>query len=252
MHIWEGLLIGFLGSLHCIGMCGPIALALPSGSFKSISFYTGRILYNSGRVITYSFFGLIFGMLGKSFSLVSIEFQQGVTIATGVAILFLVLLPSSVKSKLTGNISSGKLIIKIKSYFSSLFKNGSLTSLFLIGILNGLLPCGFVYVGLAGALNTGEISSGVFYMFLFGLGTIPAMFGTTLAGNIISTTVRQKLSKIIPFFAVIIAVLFILRGLSLGIPYISPKSEKINNMLNKQNEQMNKPNGNNENQIHHH
>jgi uncharacterized protein len=241
MYIWEGLIIGFLGSLHCIGMCGPIALALPSGSFRSFSFYAGRIFYNIGRVITYSFFGLIFGMLGKSFSFISIEFQQGVTIATGVVILLIVILPSAFKSKISEKLSFINFTSKIKSYFSSLFKRGSLSSLFFIGILNGFLPCGFVYVGLAGALLTGEILSGIFYMALFGLGTVPVMFGTALAGNFINLQVRQKISKAIPYFAGLIAVLFILRGLSLGIPYISPKTEKINKMFNKDSEEKKPP-----------
>ncbi len=240
MYIWEGLIIGFLGSLHCIGMCGPIALALPSGSFRSFSFYIGRILYNFGRVITYSFFGLIFGMLGKSFSFISIEFQQGVTIATGVVILLIVILPTGIKKKISDKFSFFNFTNKIKLYFGTLFKKGSISSLFFIGILNGFLPCGFVYVGLAGALVTGEVLSGIFYMALFGIGTIPVMFGTSLAGNFINVKIRQKISKAIPFFAGLIAILFILRGLSLGIPYISPKTEKIQKMFNKQSEN-NKP-----------
>lgn len=236
MFIWEGLIIGFLGSMHCIGMCGPIALALPSGSFRSFSFYFGRVLYNFGRVITYSFFGLIFGLLGKSFSFISIEFQQGITIATGFVILLIVITPQSFKTKIYGKLSFINFTSKIKNYFSTLFKKGSYSSLFFIGILNGFLPCGFVYVGLAGALVTGEVLSGIYYMALFGIGTIPVMFGTALAGNFISVQARQKLSKTIPYFAGLIAVLFILRGLSLGIPYISPKTEKIQKMFNKETE----------------
>jgi sulfite exporter TauE/SafE len=236
MYIWEGLIIGFLGSLHCIGMCGPIALALPAGSFRSFSFYAGRVFYNFGRVITYSFFGLIFGMLGKSFSFVSLEFQQGVTIATGVVILLIVILPKSFKGKISEKFSMFNFTSKIKSSFGSLFRNGSMWSLFLIGILNGFLPCGFVYMGLAGALVTGEVLDGVFYMALFGLGTLPMMFGAALAGNFINLQVRQRISKVIPYLAGLIAILFILRGLSLNIPYISPKMEKINKMMNKETE----------------
>jgi uncharacterized protein len=241
MYIWEGLIIGFLGSMHCIGMCGPIALALPAGSFRSFSFYTGRILYNFGRVITYSFFGLIFGLLGKSFSFVSLEFQQGITIATGVVILLIVISPASLKSKISDKLSFFNFTSKIKIYFGTLFKKGSLSSLFFIGILNGFLPCGFVYVGIAGALLSGEVLSGIFYMALFGVGTIPVMFGTALAGNFINVTVRQKISRAIPYFAVLIAVLFILRGLSLGIPYVSPKTEKINKLINKGDENKKPP-----------
>ena len=80
--------------------------------------------------------------------------------------------------------------------------------------------------------------NGIFYMALFGLGTVPVMFGTTLAGNLISLQVRQKISKTVPYFAGLFAILFILRGLSLGIPYISPKTEKINSMFKNTNENM--------------
>jgi hypothetical protein len=191
-------------------------------------------LYNFGRVITYSVFGLVFGLLGKSFSFVSLDFQQGITIATGTLILLVIILPKSFRRKISDKLSFFNFTSKIKSYFGSLFKKGSLSSLFFIGILNGFLPCGFVYVGIAGALVSGEMFSGIFYMALFGLGTMPVMFGTSLAGNFVSLNIRQKISKAIPYFAAMIAVLFILRGLNLDIPYISPKSDKINKMLNKE------------------
>ena len=96
-----------------------------------------------------------------------------------------------------------------------------------IGIVNGLLPCGFVYVGVAGAIAAGDVLSGVLYMALFGMGTIPVMFVTSVAGNFISLGVRQRLTKIIPLLAILLAVIFILRGLSLGIPYIGPSQEKM-------------------------
>jgi sulfite exporter TauE/SafE len=89
--------------------------------------------------------------------------------------------------------------------------------------LNGLLPCGLVYVAIAGAISSGDAISGMLFMILFGLGTFPAMFAATIFGRFINLNIRKKINQAIPALAVVLAVLFILRGLSLGIPYISPK-----------------------------
>ena len=225
MEIFTGFVIGLLGSLHCIGMCGPIALALPTGQFKSVKFFTGRILYNFGRVITYSVFGLIFGIIGKNLAIIGL--QRWVSVISGVLIIIIVLLPGKTKTDFITKLPFGKVTQKIKNAFGKLFRNGSLPSMLLIGIVNGLLPCGFVYVGVAGAIAAGDVLSGVLYMALFGIGTIPVMFITSVAGNFISLGVRQKLTKIIPALAIVLAVIFILRGLSLGIPFISPSQEKM-------------------------
>jgi uncharacterized protein len=231
LDIFTGFVIGLLGSLHCIGMCGPIALALPAGKFKSMRFYFGRIYYNLGRVVTYSFFGLIFGIIGKNFAMAGL--QSWVSIISGAGIIIIVLLPQRIKTSTLSKLQLYRLTDKIKNAFGSLFKSGSLTAMFCIGILNGFLPCGFVYVGLAGALASGEVTTGILYMALFGLGTLPVMFAASVAGNYVSIGIRQKLTKVIPVLAILLAVIFILRGLSLGIPYISPKSEKmhINGMM---------------------
>lgn len=225
MEIFTGFVIGLLGSLHCIGMCGPIVLALPAGQFKSFRFFAGRILYNLGRVITYSVFGLIFGIIGKNLAVIGL--QRWVSVISGVLIIIIVLLPGKTKTDFINMLPFGKATQKIKEAFGKLFKSGSLTSMLFIGIVNGLLPCGFVYVGVAGAIASGDVLSGVLYMALFGMGTIPVMFITSVAGNFISLGVRQRLTRIIPVLAIILAVIFILRGLSLGIPFISPSEEKM-------------------------
>lgn len=225
MEIFTGFVIGLLGSLHCIGMCGPIALALPTGPLKSIKFYAGRLLYNIGRVITYSVFGLIFGLIGKNLAIVGL--QRWVSIISGVVIIVIVLIPQSTKTGLITKLPFAKITNGIKDAFGNLFRKGSLSSMLFIGIINGLLPCGFVYVGVAGAIAVGDVGLGVLYMALFGIGTIPIMFLTSVAGNFISIGVRQKLTKIIPVLAIILALLFILRGMNLGIMYISPKTEKM-------------------------
>jgi len=219
--ILTALTLGFLGSFHCVGMCGPIALALPLDRSSPLSKYSGTLIYNIGRMFTYALLGGFFGLLGESFVIAG--YQQTVSITLGIVILIIVLLPNQVFSqfKITGFIYS--YIGKLKQQLALLFKKNSLSSLFFIGSLIGLLPCGLVYLGIAGAISTGNSLSGAIFMAMFGLGTLPAMFSLALLGNIISINFRNKIKKAIPLFVIAMAVLLILRGTNLGIPYVSPE-----------------------------
>lgn len=219
--IFSALAVGFFGSAHCIGMCGPIAIALPVSNSGTFNFIAGRILYNIGRIFTYSFLGALFGLLGSR--IVIAGFQQFITIFLGVIILLVVLIPFKYKAKVTQHKLVQKITLPIKSGIGELFKQGTISSMFLIGVLNGFLPCGLVYIAIAGAIASGDAVSGMLYMILFGLGTFPAMFAATIFGKFINLNIRRKLTKAVPVFAIVLAVLFILRGMALGIPYISPK-----------------------------
>lgn len=220
-EILTSFFVGLFGSLHCIGMCGPIAIALPVPNSTNLSFVAGRLLYNLGRVVTYSFLGAVFGLLGSR--LVISGFQQSVSITLGIAIVIVVLIPASYKAKITQHKIVQKITSPLKSGISDLFKRGTFSAMFLIGILNGFLPCGLVYVALAGAIASGDAISGSAVMILFGLGTIPAMFAATIFGKFININLRRKINKAIPVFALVLGLLFIIRGMALGIPYISPK-----------------------------
>jgi uncharacterized protein len=225
MEMFSGLALGFLGSLHCIGMCGPIALALPSQSKSKLSFYSGRILYNLGRVLTYSLMGLFIGLIGQKINLAG--YQQIISIALGVIILIAVLLPARIKNifiKLKPVQSITKIL---QSSIGVLFRKGSQSSLFGIGVLNGFLPCGFVYVALAGAVALGNVEKSILFMALFGIGTIPAMFSASIVTNLLGHNFRKKIHRAIPVFASALAIVFILRGLNLGIPYLSPKMKTV-------------------------
>jgi sulfite exporter TauE/SafE len=213
--------IGLFGSLHCVGMCGPIAIALPIPNSNNLSFVAGRLLYNVGRVFTYSFLGAIFGLLGSR--LVISGFQQSVSIGLGIAIVVVVLIPPKYKAIITQHSIIQKITLPLKSGISNLFKQGTFSAMFLIGLLNGLLPCGLVYVALAGAIASGNAISGTIVMIIFGLGTIPIMFAATIFGKFINLNIRRKISKAIPVFALVLGLLFIVRGMGLGIPYLSPK-----------------------------
>ena len=90
-----------------------------------------------------------------------------------------------------------------------------------------------VTIAIAGAIGTGEVVYGSLYMLMFGLGTIPMMLSIAIAGNVLSVAIRKKINRLIPVLVVIVGVFFILRGLSLGIPFLSPPKEKIEKKFEK-------------------
>ncbi len=224
----SALIFGLLGSFHCIGMCGPIAFMLPvnrSNNFKKVSQIA---LYHVGRILTYSLIGLLFGILGKSFNLFG--FQQQLSIIVGVFMIVIILIPYKTFNKYNFSKPLFQLISKVKTALGKELKKKSPDTFLTIGFLNGFLPCGLVYMALFGALATGDALQGSLYMALFGMGTIPLMTTAIYFGNFLTTKVRQYIRKSIPVVVVIIGVLFILRGMGLGIPYVSPKPmvEQIN------------------------
>jgi len=212
--------MGFLGSIHCIGMCGPIVLCLPRAGGSATLLILSRLVYNLGRVATYGALGAVCGALGQLVALAG--FQRTLSIAAGVAVLLVVLLPTRFVQKALPHAIGADLVARIGGWWGRLMARRGFLSLFGIGLLNGFLPCGFLYLGLIAAATTGSIGSAATYMFMFGLGTVPAMLLTSVAAGYISAGVRQKLTRVVPAATVVVAVLLVLRGLSLGIPYISP------------------------------
>lgn len=214
-------MLGLVGSLHCAGMCGPIAIAIPLQHQSWFLRISGGLLYNFGRTITYGLLGAIFGLAGMGIALGGM--QQWVSIILGAFMILAVLVPrlGAIGKKVAG--LSDAITGTLKKPFIKLFRARTFSSLFLIGLLNGFLPCGLVYVALAGALVMSHVYEGSLYMLFFGIGTIPMLLAISLAGNIISSKIRNRVNAIIPVFIVLLGILFILRGLNLGIPYVSPK-----------------------------
>jgi sulfite exporter TauE/SafE len=216
MDYWTALILGLIGSVHCAGMCGPLALALPSTGTGSLGFVAGRMAYNLGRIVTYCVLGLIFGLVGHTLVLAGI--QRWLSIGLGVALLGGLL--SSRKLGLARPVVG--MVNRLKDNMRVLLSRRSLIALAFLGLLNGLLPCGLVYVACAGAANTGDLFAGAHYMAAFGVGTIPMMLAIGLSGKLIPWSLRLQLRKVIPVSVFLVACLLILRGMSLGIPYLSP------------------------------
>lgn len=220
--LYTAFLFGLISSFHCIGMCGPIAMMLPVDRTNQVKKVTQIITYHLGRLTAYATIGFVFGLLGKGFFMAGL--QQKLSIFIGITMIVIVLTPDKLFARYNFSKPVFKVISKIKSTLGSQFRNKSYKSLFTIGLLNGFLPCGMVYVALFGAIAMQSESLGVLYMILFGLGTVPLMSSVVYINSFLTVTVRNNIQKLIPYVAVIIGVLFILRGLGLGIPYISPSN----------------------------
>lgn len=223
--LFSAFILGLISSLHCVGMCGPIAMMLPVDHKNEAKKVTQIITYHFGRLTAYSTIGLIFGLLGRGFFLAGM--QQRMSIFIGIVMILIVLIPEKVFAKYNFSKPVYKVISNIKSSLGSQFKKKSYKSLFTIGLLNGFLPCGMVYVALFGAIAMQSASLGVLYMLLYGLGTIPLMTVVVYVNSLLKLPFRNKIQKAIPYVAIIIGILFILRGLGLGIPYLSPSNMSL-------------------------
>ncbi|WP_446051670.1 sulfite exporter TauE/SafE family protein [Zobellia laminariae] len=218
--ILSAVILGLMGSLHCVGMCGPIAFMLPVDHSNNVKKFGQIFIYHFGRLMAYGIIGLVFGLLGKGLSIFGA--QQKLSIAIGVLMILIVLIPYKTFSKYNLSKPIYKVISKVKNQLGKELKKKSPDTFLTIGFLNGFLPCGLVYMALFGAVAMGNALQGSLYMMLFGLGTVPLMTAAIYFSNLLKGGIRQKVQKAIPVFVVIIGLLFILRGLGLGIPYVSP------------------------------
>ncbi|MEO9893988.1 sulfite exporter TauE/SafE family protein [Aurantibacter sp.] len=217
----SALLMGLIGSLHCVGMCGPIAFMLPVSRENEFKKFLQIFLYHFGRLLAYGIIGLLFGLLGKG--LYVFGMQQNLSIAIGILMIAFVLIPTKILNRFSLSRPFYKAITNVKNRLGMALKKKSPDTFLTIGFLNGFLPCGLVYMALFGAVAMGSAAEGSLYMILFGMGTIPLMTTTIYFSSLLKGTLRMKVQKLIPVFVVIIGVLFIVRGLGIGIPYISPK-----------------------------
>ncbi len=214
MILWTAFTIGLFGSVHCVGMCGPIALAVGSQGKKDL--LLRALLYNLGRIGTYALLGLIIGLIGRGLFIAG--FQKYLVIALGLALLLIALLSINVENRLLSLPVVEKFYFTLKSRLGRTLQSRSPLAPLSIGFLNGFLPCGLVYLAIAGAVSTAGILEGAAYMALFGLGTWPVMLTSVFFGNMLSLRLRNFLRKLYPAFLVFFAILFLARGLNFHIP----------------------------------
>lgn len=221
MNPWIGaaVVLGFASSAHCLGMCGPIAVAVPSVRSSWQGRLMDTLILNGGRVATYATLGALFGAFGRGLMIAGL--QRTVSIAMGTLMLLMILWPrlsavTGAQGALSRNLST------FRSFFARRLSRVSPAGLFMSGMLNGLLPCASVYMALAMAMVQDGALHGALFMCVFGIGTWPVLIALRMGGGAIGGRSRATLRKMAPVLTGLVAVLLILRGMDLGIPYVSP------------------------------
>ncbi|MDV2463557.1 cytochrome C biogenesis protein [Elizabethkingia anophelis] len=217
--------LGFASGFHCIGMCGPIALSMGLTKQQQTNFYLQNLTYQFGRILTYTVLGAILGIIGEGFEMAG--FQQVLTISVGIMLIIMALFSFGGKDFASRIPFINNALLKVKINLGKLLQKAGYKSRFTTGLLNGLLPCGMVYMALTASLAAGGVWQGAAFMGIFGLGTFPFMFAVVLVGNLMNQALRIKVLKVIPIVMIILGGLFILRGMEIGIPYLSPASEAM-------------------------
>lgn len=218
---WTALALGLLGSFHCAGMCGPLVLALPPGGHSRWVQAGQGLLYHAGKSLAYGLVGLVAGILGAGVALAG--YQQVLSVVVGGLMLVAVALPRRWTSFLFSTPVGGGFYTVFSRVFKSLVHSKSALAFGTLGFINGFLPCGLVYMALGASMVSGHAWSSAIFMFIFGAGTMPMLLGIFLARNLLTISWKQKLTKVVPYGLALVSVLLILRGLSLGIPYVSPR-----------------------------
>ncbi len=216
MMLWTAFGMGLAGSLHCVGMCGPLALALPYQRGSRLQALGQVLVYNAGRVLTYAAIGVLIGLAGRGLFLAGA--QAWFSLGLGVMFLLAAIFSFSIESRIVRLPGLRHLQYWVQKMLGTLMQRRGTATLFGIGMLNGLLPCGLVYMAVAGAVTAGGIAQGAAFMIWFGLGTLPLMVAVAMAGQFIGVKVRQQARKLLPVFLVIFALFFVMRGLHFAVP----------------------------------
>ncbi|MDY6026264.1 sulfite exporter TauE/SafE family protein [Bergeyella zoohelcum] len=217
--------LGFATGFHCVGMCGPIALSMGMTKTQALKFQLHNLSYNFGRISMYALLGAVLGLVGQGFEMAGV--QQPLSIGVGIIMMLMAAFSFGGKDFATKIPFINGLLYTVKKNLGKFLQRQNLSGRFITGLLNGLLPCGMVYVALTASLAAGGVWQGVAYMALFGMGTFPFMFAVVLFGGFITQKLRNSVLKLVPMLMFVMGVLFVLRGLDLGIPYLSPPKESL-------------------------
>ena len=202
-------IIGLFGSMHCVGMCGPVTMAFMGSGQSRLGFAS----YHLGRILTYVVIGMFLGLVGESIAFFNL--QQGLTFVLGAGLILLYGIPST-RHSLERFYYQSRFYQLLKSFLS---KSLSMRKRwFLSGVANGFFPCGLTYVAAAGAVALGSVSGGALFMIAFGLGTLPALISLSFAGNFLSKKLKSFIPKSVTVIAVISGLIMIMRGLLTTLP----------------------------------
>ncbi len=212
-----GFLIGITGSMHCIGMCGPLAILIGSDRFNST--LVDSILYHTGRITSYLLIGILVGLIGISIGFLRLE--QYFSVLLGIILLLITTMGMKI-----GTIQSSFFVQRmnqINEFIRKMIANNlGFLPMYFKGMMNGFLPCGLVLVAISTSAGLSSLTDSLLMMLGFGIGTFPLMLFVSLSHQLINSRIRRIFSKMAPAVSIIMACLLILRGLNLGVPYLSP------------------------------
>ncbi len=227
-------IVGLITSIHCVAMCGGINLS-QCVSYKQNGEYTGNLsklkpsfMYNTGRVISYTILGGVFGALGSVVSFSSIT-KGIIGILAG---LFMVIMGLNMLNIFPW---LKKLNPRMPKIFARKINNGKKQhGPLIVGLFNGLMPCGPLQSMQLYALGTGSFFAGAFSMFMFSIGTVPLMFGFGAIGSLLNSKFTHKMMKVSAVLVLILGILMLNRGLNLSginiIAYASPQPVNAGNV----------------------
>lgn len=221
--LWTALILGFLGSAHCIVMCGPIAMMVPGAKGKHK--ITAALLYNGGKILSYVLIGLFFG-LATAF-VTSFKIQSIITIVGGTIILLLAFTPALLNFAEKRGFQLFNSLINFKNRMSQSLDKNRLEYGLYIGFLNGFIPCGLVYVAAIGAIIQPNLIDTILYMVFFGLGTLPVMSFIIMTSSMLKSKFKLHSNKI-KFAGLLLVGCFMLwKGISnYNVEIESPKANE--------------------------
>lgn len=214
--IIAAIILGLGGSLHCVGMCGPLIISIPFEQNTGIKKITAIIVYFFSKAAIYAVMGAFFALIGWSFKIITL--QQWLSVVAGIFIILFAVYPLYFQKKL----ASINFFAALKTSFKKNMLQNTLWSYMQLGALNALLPCGLIYTALLAAAATSSVLKGTLFMFIFGITSAIPLMVLAIAKTGINMSLRQKLRPVTMYLSIIIGLLLIIRGLGLGIPYLSP------------------------------
>lgn len=217
---YSAFFLGFLGSLHCFSMCGPLSLLLPADKRR---YLTGRLIYNTGRITTYALLGLLTGVIGQQAGFIIP--QKIIFITLGLLLLSYLSLSATWKKRL----SVWGPVLRLASFtrrsISRLSRQNGLAVQYGFGVVNGLIPCGLVYAALSGAFLTAGITEAAGFMVFFGLGTLPMMMSFGVIGKFLPAFLRVRPQLLYTVSYLVMAVFFLYKGLQLPVTHYANSHE---------------------------
>ena len=214
--------LGLMSSFHCVGMCGPIALALPIHQGSKGRQILGLLTYNFGRISTYAVLGAAIGALGGA--VVWVGYLRYLSIAAGALMLLYILWPARLDPFLKVPAFWQRAVARLKIGMAQYLRSRKLGGWAALGMLNGLLPCGLVYLALISAVAAGSFLNGATYMFAFGLGTLPAMMAVGFFKQWFSPALRSRMRRLTPVLMAVAGIWLVGRGLLIQFPSLLPSS----------------------------